>query len=83
MPSFLLNPLPETIIELEDQLAALETLQQECKDALRDYMEREDPVHDVVYPSEIHELRQHKNVLETHKDFRKVRIRRLQSMDGF
>ena len=45
-------------------------------------MEREDPLHGVAFPAEIHEVHQQKNLLETHKEFRKVRIRRLRFQEN-
>ena len=44
---------------------------------IRDLMGREDAAQGVFFPAEIHELHQQKNMLETHKEFRRVRMRRL------
>ena len=40
-------------------------------------MAREDFAKGVYYAQEIHELHQQKNMLETHKQYRRVRIGRL------
>lgn len=77
MENFLLTPLPETMTELEAQIALIEQTQEQCARTIRALMEREDPLHGIAFPAEIHELHQQKNMLETHKEFRKVRIRRL------
>ena len=82
METFLQSPLPETITELEDQIALIEKAQAQCVWTIRDLMEREDPLHGVAFPAEIHELHQQKNMLETHKEFRKVRIRRLRFQEN-
>ncbi|MCH5276714.1 MAG: hypothetical protein J1E80_02645 [Desulfovibrionaceae bacterium] len=82
MVSFLQSPLPETIAELEDQIALIEETQGQCMRTIRELMAREDPMHGVAFPAEIHELHQQKNMLETHKEFRKVRIRRLRFQES-
>lgn len=82
MENFLRNPLPETIPELEDQIALIEKAQAQCVQTIRELMAREDPMRGVAFPAEIHELHQQKNMLETHKEFRKVRIRRLRFQES-
>lgn len=82
MESFLRTPLPETIPELEEQIACIEKAQAQCARTIRDLMAREDPMRGVAFPAEIHELHQQKNMLETHKEFRKVRIRRLRFQEN-
>lgn len=82
MVSFLQSPLPETISELEEQIARIEETQDQCMRTIRELMAREDPMHGVAFPAEIHELHQQKNMLETHKEFRKVRIRRLRFQES-
>lgn len=77
MESFLLKPLPETMTELEAEVAFIEAAQKRCDDMIRDLMSKEDPAKGVFFPAEIHELHQQKNMLETHKEFRRVRMRRL------
>lgn len=77
MENFLRTPLPETIPELEGQIELIEKAQARCVRTIRDLMDREDPMRGVAFPAEIHESHQQKNMLETHKEFRKARIRRL------
>ena len=40
-------------------------------------MAKEDPEKKIFFAQEIHELIQQRNMLETHKEFRRVRIARL------
>ena len=77
MENFLLNPLPEKISELEEQLAFIEAEQKRCSDTIRELMAREDFEKGIFFPAEIHELHQRKNMLETHCQYRRVRINRL------
>ncbi|MCQ2443917.1 MAG: hypothetical protein MJ061_00235 [Mailhella sp.] len=77
MESFLLNPLPTRIEDLERQIAVIDEEQKRCTAAIRDLMDREDIGRGIVFPMEIHELHQRKNMLETHKQYRRVRINRL------
>ena len=77
MESFLQNPLPETISELEAQIAVIEAEQKRCADTIKELMAREDFAKGIYYAQEIHELHQQKNMLETHKQYRRVRIGRL------
>ena len=71
------RPLPETIFELEEQIARIEEAQAACSAAIRKLMESEDIARGVVFPAHIHELHQQKNMLETHRQYRRVRISRL------
>lgn len=82
MESFLQTPLPETTTELEEQIALIEKAQKQCADTIRELMAREDPMHGIAFPAEIHELHQQKNMLETHKEFRRVRLRRLRFQEN-
>lgn len=82
MESFLLKPLPETMTELEAEAALIEAAQKRCDDMIRDLMSKEDPAKGIFFPAEIHELHQQKNMLETHKEFRRVRMRRLRLEAG-
>lgn len=82
MENFLRTPLPETMTELEEQVALIEKAQAQCARTIRDLMEREDPMRGIAFPAEIHELHQQKNMLETHKEFRRVRIRRLRFQEN-
>ena len=77
MENFLLNPLPEKISELEEQIALIEAEQKRCKDTIRELMAREDIEKGIFFPAEIHELHQRKNMLETHIQSRRVRVNRL------
>lgn len=82
MESFLLKSLPETMTELEAEVAFIEAAQARCSAMIRDLMNREDPAEGIFFPAEIHELHQQKNMLETHKEFRRVRMRRLRLEAG-
>ena len=82
MESFLLKPLPETISELEAQMAVIEAVQKECTRKIRELMDAEDVENGIVFPQEIHALHQEKNMLETHMQYRRVRIRRLRLYKG-
>lgn len=82
MESFLLKPLPETISELEAQMALIGAVQQECDKKIRELMAAEDVEKGIVFPQEIHKLHQQKNMLETHMQYRRVRINRLRLYKG-
>ena len=82
MESFLQNPLPETISELEEQIARIEEVQRQYLDTIKELMNREDFTKGIFYAQEIHELHQQKNMLETHKQYRRVRINRLKMQRG-
>ena len=82
MESFLLKPLPETISELEAQMADIEAVQKECTRKIRELMDAEDVEKGIVFPQEIHELHQQKNMLETHMQYRRVRLNRLRMYKG-
>ena len=82
MESFLLKPLPETISELEAQMALIGAVQQECDKKIRELMDAEDVEKGIVFPQEIHELHQQKNMLETHMQYRRVRMNRLRMYKG-
>ena len=82
MESFLQNPLPEKISELEEQIAIIDAEQKRCMDTVKELMAREDIEKGIVFPAEIHELQQRKNMLETHKQYRRVRISRLKMQRG-
>lgn len=82
MESFLLKPLPETISELEAQMAVIEAVQKECTRKIRELMDAEDVEKGIVFPQEIHELHQQKNMLETHMQYRRVRLNRLRMYKG-
>ena len=82
MESFLRNPLPETISELESQMELIGSVQKECDRKIRELMAAEDVEKGIVFPQEIHELHQQKNMLETHMQYRRVRINRLRMYKG-
>ena len=82
MESFLLKPLPETISELEAQMAVIEAVQKECTRKIRELMDAEDVEKGIVFPQEIHELHQQKNMLETHMQYRRVGLNRLRMYKG-
>lgn len=82
MENFLRNPLPETISELEAQMELIGSVQKECDRKIRELMAAENVEKGVVFPQEIHELHQQKNMLETHMQYRRVRIRRLRLYKG-
>ena len=82
MESFLLKPLPETISEIEAQMAVIEAVQKECTRKIRELMDAEDVEKGIVFPQEIHELHQQKNMLETHMQYRRVRMNRLRMYKG-
>ena len=77
------RPLPETIPEIEEQISLIEKAQKDCSMAIRRLMESEDIANGIVFPNQIHELHQQKNMLETHKQYRRVRINRLKLQNGF
>ena len=76
------RPLPKTIFELEEQIARIEMAQKACCDSIRRLMDSEDIANGVVFPRQIHELHQQKNMLETYKQYRRVRISRLKTQSG-
>ena len=82
MESFLQRPLPETISELEAQMALIGAVQKDCDKKIRELMAAEDVEKGIVFPQEIHELHQQKNMLETHMQYRRVRINRLRMYKG-
>ncbi len=82
MESFLQKPLPETISELEAQMALIGAVQKDCDKKIRELMAAEDVEKGIVFPQEIHELHQQKNMLETHMQYRRVRINRLRMYKG-
>ena len=58
------------------------SVQKECDRKIRELMAAEDVEKGVVFPQEIHALHQEKNMLETHMQYRRVRIRRLRLYKG-
>ena len=82
MESFLLSPLPETISELEAQMDVIGAVQKQCEKKIRELMDAEDFEKGIFFPREIHELHQQKNMLETHMQYRRVRLNRLRMYKG-
>ena len=77
MQTFLSQSLPTTINELEEEIAQIDASRRLCTDLIKDFMAKEDPEKKIFFAQEIHELIQQRNMLETHKEFRRVRIARL------
>lgn len=77
MEKCLQSPLPETMTGIESASEQIEKAQAQCVATIRDLMGREDPANGIAFPAEIHQLRQWKNMLETQKEFCRVRVRRL------
>ena len=73
MQTFLSQSLPTTINELEEEIAQIDAWRRLCTD----FIAKEDPEKKIFFAQEIHELIQQRNMLETHKEFRRVRIARL------
>ena len=82
MENFLRKPLPETISELEAQMGIIGAVQKACEKKIREFMAAEDVEKGIAFPQEIHELHQQKNMLETHMQYRRVRINRLRRYKG-
>lgn len=84
METFLQMPLSETVTGIKPQIEEIEKTQAQCVKTIRELMAMEDPVNGIAFPAEIHQLRQWKNMLETQKEFCRVRLRRLQmETDGW
>ena len=77
MQTFLSQSLPTTINELEEEIVQIDAWRRLCTDLIKDFMAKEDPEKKIFFAQEIHELIQQRNMLETHKEFRRVRIARL------
>ncbi len=77
MQAFLSQSLPTTIKELEEEIAQIDAWRELCSNLIKDFMAKEDPAKKIFFPGEIHELIQERNMLETHREFRRVRIARL------
>ena len=82
MENFLRNPLPTKISDLEEQIAGIDAVQKQCTETIKELMAREDMEKGIFFPAEIHELQQYRNMLETHKQYRRVRINRLKLQNG-
>ena len=82
MESFHQKPRPETIKELEEEVAVISEMQTLCEKKIRELISSEKIEEGIVFPQEIHNLHQQKNMLETHKQYRRVRINRLRQYKG-
>lgn len=65
------------------EIATIEQALQELAGQVRATMAAEDPEQGVFFAAEIHALRQQKLVLQTRKELRAVRIRRIKYMAEF
>ena len=74
MESFLRKPLPETISELEEQMAVIGAVQKECDRKIRELMAAEDIANGIVFRRKYTNFTSRKNMLETHMQYRRVRI---------
>lgn len=72
--------MPDTIPQLMQEIATIEQALQELADQLREKMGAEKPEQGVFFAAEIHAMRQQKLVLQTRKELRAVRIRRIKYM---
>lgn len=77
MQTFLSQSLPTTIKELEEEIAQIDAWRELCTHLIKDFMAKEDMEKKIFFAKEIHELIQERNMLETHREFRRVRIARL------
>lgn len=77
MQTFLSQSLPMTIKELEAEIEQIDAWRLLCSNLIKDFMAKEDVEKKIFYAKEIHELIQERNMLETHREFRRVRIARL------
>ena len=69
--------LPNSIPELEAQMALLEEERRACEATVRRLCETERPDEGICFAQEIHQARQRKLQLEVQKELRRVRINRL------
>lgn len=69
--------LPEVIPELEAEIATIDAALDDLDISLRQLLAAENPEAGRFHAQEIHVLRQRKLMLETRRELRRVRIRRL------
>ncbi|MDR3045233.1 MAG: hypothetical protein LBU75_13375 [Desulfovibrio sp.] len=69
--------MPNSIPELEAQMALLEEERRACEADVRRLCETERPDEGICFAQEIHQARQRKLQLEVQKELRRVRINRL------
>ncbi len=77
MQTFLNQSIPNGINELEEQIRQIDEWRALCTKLIKDLMAKEDMEKKIFFAKEIHELTQERNMLETHREFRRVRIARL------
>ncbi len=77
MQKFLNQSIPTTINELEQEIKQIDEWRELCSRLIKDFMAKEDMQKKIFFAKEIHELTQQRNMLETHREFRRVRISRL------
>ena len=68
--------MPTTIYNLEEDIALIDEWKNTCTLAIKDLMAREQ-AEKVFFPKEIFAYTQQRNMLETHREMRRVRITRL------
>ena len=69
--------LPDSIPELEAEIARIEAEEELCSKNLTHYLELENYDSKVFYPQEIHQLRQDKLRLHVEKEFCRKKINRI------
>ena len=74
MRIFLSRSLPTTIDELEAEIRQIDEWRLLCTNLIKECMAKEDVMKKIFYAAEIHELIQERNMLETHREFRRVSI---------
>lgn len=79
MRNFLNQSIPNTINELEEQIKQIDEWRSLCSRLIREFMEKENPAGKIFFPEQIHALTQERNMLQTHREFRRVRIARLKA----
>lgn len=77
MQTFLNQSIPTGIKELEEQIKQIDAWRSLCTEKIKELMAKEDMEKKIFYAQEIHALTQERNMLETHREFRRVRIARL------
>ena len=77
LQTFLSQPMTATkICDLEKEIALIDEWKNTCSLAIKDLMAKEQN-EKIFFPKEIFEYTQQRNVLETHREMRRVRIARL------
>lgn len=81
MENFLQTPLPQKKTELLERLEKLAEFTAQTEAEIKDFMDREDFERKLFFSRELHLLRQRKILLQSHNDFARLRLSRLQSED--